>query len=149
MGLNFVCHSLPSQEGTFYQPPRQKPPHQTKLISSEVTRIDVCVAAASTGNPQPQSTFQVSWMTPQNPVFPVPSSAVRQRTCGMRTGQASGLSACNPFPLQGQMQPAAPALSQRQAWALEEASGDPGNVTCTGTPKRYPESAYYFRYCDT
>lgn len=76
MRLNSVCHSLPSQEGTFYQPPHHEPPHQTKPMSSEVTCKDVCAATASTGNPQPLSTFQISWMMAQNPFFPVPSSAV-------------------------------------------------------------------------
>lgn len=42
MELNFLCHSLPFKDGTFYQPPDQEPPHQTKPLSSEATCIDVC-----------------------------------------------------------------------------------------------------------
>lgn len=76
MGLNSICHSFPSQEGTFCQPPHQEPPHQTKPRSSEVTCIDVCAAAAYTGNPQPLSTFQISSMMAQDPFFPMPSSTV-------------------------------------------------------------------------
>jgi len=44
MGLNSICHSLPSQQGTFYQPPHQDPPHQTKPMSAEVT----CMCGCST-----------------------------------------------------------------------------------------------------
>lgn len=91
MGLNSICHSLPSQEGTFYQPLHLEPPHQTKPMSSEAICIDVCAAAASTGNPQPLSTFQISWMMAQNPFFPVPSSAGHWWARGIRTKQASGL----------------------------------------------------------
>lgn len=42
MELNSLCRSLLSQEGTFYQPPDQEPPHHMKPLSSEVTCIDVC-----------------------------------------------------------------------------------------------------------